>query len=110
MSEPIQFYMDEHIPKAVTEGLRRRGVDVLTVQEAGMLGASDQDHLALAIKEHRVILTRDADFLRMHADGQRNYGIVFVPHNIQVGTMLRRLMVLFDVLSAEDMINHIEFL
>ena len=38
MSEPIKFYMDEHIPKAVTEGLRRRGVDVLTAQEADMLG------------------------------------------------------------------------
>ena len=45
--------MDEHIPKAVTEGLRRRGVDVLTAQEADMLGASDQEHLALAVREHR---------------------------------------------------------
>ena len=110
MSEPIKFYMDEHIPKAVTEGLRRRGVDVLTAQEAGMLGASDQDHLALAVKEKRVLLTRDADFLRMHATGERNHGIVFVPHNVQVGSILRGLMVLFDVLTAEDMIGHVEFL
>jgi len=40
--------MDEHIPKAVTEGLRRRGVDVLSAQEAGMSGANDYDQLSLA--------------------------------------------------------------
>lgn len=27
----IRFYLDEHIPAAVAEGLRRRGVDSLTV-------------------------------------------------------------------------------
>ncbi len=27
------LYMDVHVPSAVTEGLRRRGVDVLTSQE-----------------------------------------------------------------------------
>lgn len=33
MADRLKFYMDEHVPKAVTEGLRRRGVDVITVQE-----------------------------------------------------------------------------
>ena len=72
--------------------------------------ASDQDHLALAVKEQRVILTRDADFLRMHGIGEKNYGIIFASHNVQVGSILRGLMVLFDVLTAEDMIGHVEFL
>ena len=31
----IKFYTDEHVSKAVVMGLRRRGVDVLTVPEAG---------------------------------------------------------------------------
>jgi hypothetical protein len=39
MAERIKFYMDEHVPRAVTDGLRRRGVDVLTTQEADMLEA-----------------------------------------------------------------------
>ena len=38
----IKFYLDEHVNPAVADGLRRRGVDVLTTQEAGMLGASDE--------------------------------------------------------------------
>lgn len=33
--EQISFYLDEHIHRAVADGLRHRGVNVLTVQEAG---------------------------------------------------------------------------
>lgn len=53
----ISFYMDEHIPAAVSDGLRRRGVDVLTAQQADMLGASDEEHLTLAMRERRTIFT-----------------------------------------------------
>ena len=53
----IRFYTDEHVAKAIIRGLRQRGVDVLTVPEANMLGASDEDHLAKAREENRVIFT-----------------------------------------------------
>jgi hypothetical protein len=33
MADEIKFFMDEHVPLAVTRGLRRRGVDVLTAKE-----------------------------------------------------------------------------
>jgi len=46
--EQIRFYFDEHIPAAVAEGLRRRRVDVLTVQEAGRSGLSDPEQRALS--------------------------------------------------------------
>ena len=32
---PVALYMDQHIPRAITFGLRARGVDVLTTQEDG---------------------------------------------------------------------------
>ena len=51
MAERINFYLDEHVPTAVASGLRRRGVDVLTVQEAGMLEAEDEAHLAHFLAE-----------------------------------------------------------
>jgi hypothetical protein len=34
---PVTFYMDEHIRSNITEGLRKRGVDVLTAQEEVIL-------------------------------------------------------------------------
>ena len=40
-----KLYMDEHVPSAITEGLRRRGVDVLTAQEDGRTGEDDPELL-----------------------------------------------------------------
>jgi predicted nuclease of predicted toxin-antitoxin system len=61
VAERIRLYTDEHIPRAVVRGLRERGVDTLTVSEAGMLGASDEEHLAYALREGRVLFTQDDD-------------------------------------------------
>jgi hypothetical protein len=107
--ERIKFYMDEHVPRAVTEGLRRREVDVLAAQEAGMMEAADQEHLAFASEEGRVIFTQDVDFLRLHAAGRRHAGIVYAPQRTATGTIVRSLMLIHDVLSPEDMSNHVEF-
>ena len=41
MSVPL--YMDVHVPQAITDQLRRRGVDVLTAIEDGFAEASDEE-------------------------------------------------------------------
>ena len=105
MAERIKFYMDEHVPRAVTEGLRRRGVDVLTTQEA-----DDEQHVALALREGRVIVTQDADFLRLHAAGRPHSGIAYAPQHTPIGTIVRSLMLIYDVLSPQDMTGHVEFI
>lgn len=102
--------MDEHVARAITEGLRRRGVEVLTAQEAGLQEADDDKHVALAFTDNRVIFTQDADFLRLHAAGVPHRGIVYAPQQTAVGHILRGLMLVYDVLSPEEMANHIEYL
>lgn len=42
-----------------------------------MLGASDEEHLAFALAEGRVIFTLDADFLRLAAAGHEHAGIAY---------------------------------
>ena len=110
MADRIKFYMDEHVAKAVTEGLRRRGVDVVTVQELGLQAAEDQQHLQRATQEGRVVVTQDTDFLRLHAAGISHRGIVYAPQQTPVPQMLSGLMLIHDVLTSEDMIRHVEFL
>ena len=66
MSKRIKFYTDEHVPNAVVKGLRLRGIDVLTTKEANRLGATDDEHLAFANKEGRIIFT------------QRSWGQTFI--------------------------------
>jgi len=110
MDEKIKFYMDEHVPTAVVTGLRLRGVDVLTTQEAGMLGASDEEHLALAASNGRVIFTQDDDLLRLHAMGIGHAGIAYVHQRTTIGDIIRGLMLIYQVLEPNDMQNHVEFL
>lgn len=110
MADRLKFYMDEHVPKAVTEGLRRRGVDVITVQELGLQAAEDVLHLERAAQDGRVVFTQDADFLRLHASGLPHRGIVYAHQQTPMPHMLRSLMLLHDVLSPDDMVRHVEFL
>jgi len=35
------FPLDEHVPPAIAEGLRRRGIDVITTSDAGLTGDAD---------------------------------------------------------------------
>ena len=77
MRQPIKFYTDEHVGRAVVQGLRQRGADVLTAVEAGLLGATDVEHLSLAWAEGRVIITQNDDFLRLHAARFEHAGIIY---------------------------------
>ncbi len=111
MAERIRFYTDEHVPKAVVGGLRRRGVDVLTVPEAGMMGASDEEHLALAHRQGRVLFTQDEDFLRLHAAEASHSGIVYAhQQDASIGVMISGLMLVFEVFEAREMKGHLEYL
>ena len=55
--------MDQHVPLAITEGLRARGVDVLTCYEDGTSELDDTSLLRRATELGRVLFTQDADFL-----------------------------------------------
>ena len=59
----VAFYMDEHVDFAITAGLRRRGVDVLTVHDDGFDHTDDIVILDHAMNIGRVKVTQDADFL-----------------------------------------------
>lgn len=110
MARKISFYTDEHVPHAVINGLRSRGADVLTTKEAGKLGASDEEHVALASEQGRVIFTQDDDFLKLHAKGMNHSGIVYARQHTSVGDIIRGLMLVCHVLKPDDMRNHVEFL
>lgn len=102
--------MDEHVRAAVTQGLRRRGIDVLTVQGAEALSASDAEHLAFARSQGRVLVTQDTDFLRLHAAGVSHTGIVYAPQSRTVGEIIHGLLLIAQVFTPGDLIDHLEYL
>ncbi len=50
-----------------------------------MLSASDEEHIAFAKKEQRVLFTQDEDFLRLHSKGVEHCGLVFAHQRTPVG-------------------------
>ena len=42
MPRTIRFHLDENCSHAIAAGLRRRGIDVTTTPEVGLLGAIDE--------------------------------------------------------------------
>jgi len=59
----VDLYMDHHVPRPITTGLRVRGVDVLTAAEDDAR-LPDPDLLDRASALGRVLFSRDADLLR----------------------------------------------
>jgi predicted nuclease of predicted toxin-antitoxin system len=110
VAERIKLYTHEHVPRAVIRGLRERGVDTLTVSEARMLGAGDEEHLAFAHREGRVLFTQDDGFLRLHASSAKHAGIVYARQPTAIGDMIYGLMLVAEVLDPGEMEGQIEFL
>ena len=67
MLRAIRFHLDENCSHAIADGLRRRGIDVTTTPELGLLGATDKEQLAHARAQLRVIFSYDDDLLRLAA-------------------------------------------
>lgn len=59
----VRLYMDVHIPLAITEGLRRRGMDVLTAQQDDADRLEDDLLLRRATMLDRALFSQDEDLL-----------------------------------------------
>src|SRR5262245_42615306 len=96
---------------ALTSGLRARGIDVLTALETGRCGLPDADQLAFATAEGRVMVSFDTDYLALHGTGVPHAGIAWCPETkYSVGRLIDALALVHFVLTADDMLNHVEYL
>ena len=106
----IRWYMDEHVPRSVTMGLMRRGIEVETTQSRGMLGESDTHQLLFATGLDCVMFTQDDDFLVLAAVESDHTGIVYAPQGTPIGVMVRSLVLITEVYTAEEMKGRIEYI
>jgi hypothetical protein len=110
MPRTIRFHLDENCDPRLAAGLRLYGIDVTTTPEVGLLHAADEDQLAYAVAQNRVVITQDTDFLRLAAAGHQHPGIVFHPSGRPaLGPIMRAVHLIWEVYDAEDMPNRIEF-
>lgn len=107
----MTFHTDDNVAEAVALGLRRRGFDVTTTPEAGLRGASDEAQLAYCLVQGRVMISHDADMLRLASSGTPHAGVAYARNQrYPVGDLVRRLLALASRLTAGEMRNRVEFL
>ena len=64
----MNFLVDAHLPRRLAVRLRAAGHDALhTLDLPDRNRTNDQEILALAGRENRVVVTKDADFVNSHA-------------------------------------------
>lgn len=110
MGSPVKIYLDENVAEAVLDGLRMRGLVAESAKEAGLLAASDHEHLEYAVRNGCVILTQDRDFLRLHAAGTAHSGIIYARQGIPIGIIVKNVTLLCSVFTAEEMENELWYL
>lgn len=110
MGSAIRLYFDENVQIAVAEQMRARGVVVVTVRELGLLGDSDQNHLARAKSTGYVVCTYDDDFLRLASEGTEHAGTMYANGEKTLSDWVKGLELICGVLTAEEMLNHIEYI
>lgn len=112
---PIGIYCDVHIPRAISVGLRSRGVRVVTAQEDGARRFKDPALLDRAAGLGCILYTHDADFLvevRRRIDAGMGFkGVVHsqLLHS-PVGRCIEDLEIIAKSLDDEDLVNVIEYI
>jgi predicted nuclease of predicted toxin-antitoxin system len=82
-----------------------------TIPEAGLLAADDLEQLAFVVREGRVMVTQDTDFLRLHALGHAHSGIAYCHAGTRsVGQVIRALRLIWELLDPGEMANRVEYL
>ena len=111
----VAFYMDVHVHKAITVGLRLRGVDVLTAQEDDAKLLPDSDLLTRATTLGRALFTYDDDLLReatyRQIEGVPFAGIVYIHlMDVMIGRCIDDLELIAKINAPEDLANYVQYL
>jgi len=111
----IKLYTDHNVPRAIVDGLRSRGIDVITSYEDGTNELDDAVLLNRATELGRALFTRDYDLLQEAAKRQRSgvhfSGVIFAHQlKVSIGACISDLEIIAKAGQPEDMENRVEFL
>lgn len=110
----VNLYLDEDVSNLIAALARSRGIVVLTTQEAGEIGQSDETQLATAARRQMAILTHNRnDFLKLaeqyRQDGRHHSGIIIAIRRSPAALMVK-LLYLLDEVSADEMDDQVYFI
>ena len=107
---PLKIYADESVNVAIVEGLKRRGVNAFSAKDLGKLGLTDEEQSKTAIQNKAVIFTHDTDFIKI-ALNKNHSGIIYVhQQKLTIGECIKKLKLIAETKTTQEMVNQIVFL
>ncbi|MFQ3683481.1 DUF5615 family PIN-like protein [Roseiflexus sp.] len=110
----LSLYMDQHVPRAITNGLRLRNVDVITAYEDQSHEWDDPDLLDRATRLGRALFTHDdllQEATRRQKVGIHFSGVIFA-HQLRetIGQCVEDLAIIASIADISDVENQVIFL
>jgi hypothetical protein len=113
----LRLAVDEDFDNRILRGLLRLlpSLDIVRVQDAGLLGKSDPAILEWAATENRVLLTHDATTMTKHAyarveSGRPMSGVLEVGQDLSVGKAIDDLILIAQCSFDGEYSNQVRYL
>jgi predicted nuclease of predicted toxin-antitoxin system len=110
----IRLYIDEDVHESIAPALRQRGYDALNVREVNRRGLSDPEQLAYAVAQSRTLFSFNvSDYMALHVEyvtQNREHKGIIVSKQIPISAALRRLLILLEQTSANEIHNQLHWL
>ncbi len=112
---PVRLYMDVHVPRAVTDQLRRRGLDVITAIEDEAGHFPDDVLLDRARELGCLLVTQDIRFKALAEQWQRQgqpfAGLAFAhPLRATIGELVTDLELIALASEPEEWLGIVQYL
>ncbi len=111
----IALYMDVHVPQAITEQLRRRGIDVLTAFDDGTQQLPDDRLLVRVTELKRILFNQDIRFRVLaetwQTEGKNFSGLIF-GHQLggTIGQFVKDLELFAKASEPDEWVNSVEYI
>jgi predicted nuclease of predicted toxin-antitoxin system len=112
----IQFQADADLNQLILLATVRRepSIDFQTAGAAGLANRRDQEVLAIAAQEGRVLVTHDQKTMPRHfaefIATETSPGLLVVPQHLAIASAVEDLLLIWFTTEAEEWINRISFL
>jgi len=114
----LLFLSDEDFNRRILRGLRRRlpALDVVRVQDVGLISRPDAEVLEWAANENRIILTHDVTTMSKHAFDRVNRalppmpGVIEVSQDVPIGEAIEELVLIAECSLENEWHNLVIYL
>ena len=113
----LLFLADEDFNRRIVRGLRRRlpRLDIVRVQDVGLMTQPDTEVLKWAASDNRVVLTHDVTTMSKHAFDRVNQGlpmpgVIEVSQDVPIGEAIEELVLIAECSHENEWHNQVIFL